>query len=93
MANTKGSWDLLTESGRGGKLRPVNGLTLLEILFAAAIICILAGIANIAYQYYILKAQNSAAIADVRVLESEIASYLSDWGSFPVDLSQVPSGN
>ena len=91
----KARWKLgpLRGSSRGGKRLAVDGLTFIEILVATAIICILASIANMAYQYYILKAQNSTAIADVRVLESEIASYLADWGSFPIDLSQVPSGN
>jgi len=90
---SRGNSGPLTGSGRGGKQLAVAGLTFIEILVATAIICILASIANMAYQYYILKGQNSAAIAHVRVLESEIASYMSDWGSFPMDLSQVPSGN
>jgi general secretion pathway protein G len=91
--NAKGNLGPLTGSVKGSKQPAVAGFTLIEILIVIAIIYILASIANMAYQSYLRKAQNAAAMADVRALENEITAYKVDMNSFPIDLSQLPTGN
>ena len=83
----------LTGTDKDSKQLAVAGFTLIEILIVIVIIYILASIANMSYQSYIRKAQNEAAMADVRALENVIIAFRVDMGSFPLDLSQLPTGN
>jgi general secretion pathway protein G len=90
--NAKGNSDALTGTDKDSKQLAVAGFTFIEILVVIVIICILASIANMTFQSYIRKAQNEAAMVDVRALENEITTYRVDMGSFPIDLDQIPTG-
>jgi general secretion pathway protein G len=91
--NAKGKLGFLTGSGKGSKQLAVAGWTFIELLIVIGIICVILKIADMAFESYILRGRNDAAMADVRVLDSQINSYRADWGVFPNDLSVIPSGN
>jgi general secretion pathway protein G len=91
--NAKRNSGHLADSGKSSKRLAVAGFTLIEILIVIVIIYILASIANMVYQSYIRRAHNAAAMADVRALENEIVTYKVDMSIFPLDLSQLPTGN
>ena len=91
--NAKGKLGFSTGSGKGSKQPAVAGWTFIELIIVVALICGLLSIANMAIDSYILRGRNDAAIADVRVLDSQIVSFRADWGHFPSDLSVIPSGN
>jgi general secretion pathway protein G len=82
----------LAGSGKGRKWISAAGYTLIELLIVVALISTLATIAIFAVQGYRLKAQNSAAMADVMAISGAITTYWADNG-YPDDLSQIPGGN
>ena len=84
MCNAKGKLSPLTDSGKGSKQLAVAGWTFIELLMVIAIICGLLKIADMAFESYILKGRNDAAIADVCVLDSQIICYKADWATFQV---------
>lgn len=91
--NAKGNLGPLTGSGKGSNRLAVAGFTLIEILIVIVIIYGLVRIATMAFQSYILRGQNAAAMADVRTLEIEIFGYKDAMGVFPSNLDMLSSGN
>lgn len=66
-----------------------KALTLVELLLAIAIVGILAAIGVPMYNNYIDNARNSAAIAGVRGIESEIIKFQAERGMPPDTLAQA----
>ena len=66
-----------------------KALTLVELLLAIAIVGILAAIGVPVYNNYIDNARNSAAIAGVRGIESEIIKFQAERGMPPDTLAQA----
>jgi general secretion pathway protein G len=91
--NAKGKLSSSTGSGKGSKQPAAAGWTFIELLIVIGIMFIIFKIADMGIESYIVRGRNDAAIADVRVLDSQIISYKADWGHFPSDLSVLPSGN
>jgi general secretion pathway protein G len=80
------------------KLIPVpsakrRGLTLIELLLALAIGCILAVIAVPAYQGYIADTLINQAILDIHGLEPAIQRYEFDQGHLPDSLADIGAGS
>jgi len=69
-----------------------RGLTLVELLIAVGIIAILAAITVPAYTYFIDKAKNIRAIAEIHGLEKEIRNYELDNGALPDTLNDLGKG-
>ena len=74
-----------------------KGFTLIELMIVVAIIGILAAIAIPAYQDYTIRAQVTEGINLAGVLQTGIAEYFTNVGSFPATLSAAgisssPSG-
>ena len=76
-----------------GCKRAEEAFTLVELISAFAIIAILAAIAIPAYRGYILKAQISRAIVEIRMLDQEIAVYQDDKGYLPATLADINRAN
>jgi len=70
-----------------------GGFTLVELLVVIAIVGTLAGIAVPVYKDQIRKARIVRAIAEIRVLEKEIALYEIDIKDFPDTLNDIGRGN
>jgi len=70
----------------------MTGFTLIELVIAAFIVCILAGIAFIAHDHYVYKGHVSQAIAGVRAIEAKLFSHFADNGTFPPTLGDVGEG-
>ena len=68
-----------------GKMVPANkkGFTLIELLVVVAIIAILATIAIPQYAKYRKKAQDSAAISDLKSIQMEAEAYYADHTKYP----------
>lgn len=66
-----------------------KGFTIVEILIVVAIVCILAAIAVPGYITYRHKAKVAMVLAEIRLLEREIAFYQTDTGDLPQDLSDI----
>jgi general secretion pathway protein G len=71
------------------KVYRMKGLTLVELAIVVFIVCTLAGIAYIAHDHYVYKAQISQAVADIRAVEAKLFSYYADNGIFPPTLAEV----
>lgn len=79
---------------------PCKGFTLLEILIAVAIIGIMVSISIPAYSHYIQKAKIVRCIAEIKLIETNISSFYSDYEEYPdtldslrTDTSRDPWGN
>lgn len=70
-----------------------GGFTLVELLVVIAIVGTLAGIAVPVYKDQIRKARIVRAIAEIRMLEKEIALYEIDIKDFPDTLNDIGRGN
>jgi general secretion pathway protein G len=68
------------------------GFTLLELLVVIAILGTLAGIAIPAYHSYIEKARITKAIAEISILQKEIAAYEIDKTALPNTLNDIGRG-
>jgi general secretion pathway protein G len=66
-----------------------HGLTVVELLLVAAIVGILTAIAVPLWRNYIDRARNSAAIADIAAIESEIEKFQAERGMPPDTLAEV----
>jgi general secretion pathway protein G len=75
-------------------LRQLNrsGFTLIEVMIVIAIIGLLAGIAIPNYIGYREKAQIANAISEIKILESEIASFFIDNERLPDSLAELGIG-
>jgi len=73
--------------------RAEDGFTLVELISVVAIIAILAAISIPAYSIYIYKAQIARTIAEIRMLEKEIAIYQTDEGHLPDSLANIGHGD
>lgn len=68
-----------------------EGFTLLELLMVVAIIAVLSAIAMPVFKNYLDKARNSRAMAEIRVIESQLALYQSETGVLPEHLEDMGS--
>ena len=68
-----------------------NAWTLLELLLVVAILGILSAIAVPLWNNYLDKARNSAAMADIRAIESEIVRFQAERGRPPNTLAEAGS--
>jgi len=60
-----------------------KGFTLIELLVVVAIIAILAAIAIPQYAKYRRKAQDAAALSDLKTIQTEAEAYYTDHMSYP----------
>jgi type IV pilus assembly protein PilA len=72
---------------------PQNGFTLIELMIVVAIIGILAAIAIPAYQDYTVRAQVTEGMNLAGAVETGVADYFANTGSFPTALSSVGISN
>ncbi len=70
-----------------------SGFTLIEILIVIAILGTLSGIAIPVYKNYIEKARIVSAIAEISILQKEIAEYETDNNVLPNTLNDIGRGN
>ena len=60
-----------------------RGFTLVELMIVVAIIGILAAIAIPQFAKYRARAQNSAALSDLRNVRTDLEGYYAEWMSYP----------
>ena len=65
------------------------GFTIVELMFALAILAILATIANLLLSSYQESARVARAIAEIRSIQNDITSFQIDNNRLPVDLAEV----
>ena len=70
-----------------------NGLTIIEIAIAVAVIGILAGVAVPGYISYRNKANISTAIDEMKLIEFDITNYLYENNEYPDSLSDIGKDN
>jgi len=63
--------------------RNQKGFTLVELMIVVAIIGILAAIAIPQFAKYRARAQNSAALSDMRNLKTDLEGYFAEWQEYP----------
>lgn len=80
-------------AGRRRRRKRPRGLTLVELLIAAAMLGTLAAIGMGAYRDALDKARIARAIADIQTLEREIALYQADHGHLPDTLADLGREN
>jgi general secretion pathway protein G len=73
----------------GRSEKRVEAFTLVELLLVIAILGTLGAIAVPVYTNYIDKARNSAAVADIRVIEGEIVRFQAERGRPPDTLAEA----
>src|SRR3974377_1464626 len=78
---------------RGPSKKCVRAFTMVELLVAMAIIGTLSAIGVPVYNNYIDNAKNSAAIVDIKKIESGILGFQTERGTFPNSLDQVGFAN
>lgn len=66
-----------------------NGLTLLEILIALAIVGILATLVQTSYEQYRDRVNNAQSLADLQQIDHKIANFYSNNNRFPNNLGEV----
>jgi len=71
----------------------LGGFTLIELMVVIAILGTITGIAIPAYQTYIERARVAKAIAEVDMMQGEIAAYELVEGKFPDTLTDIGRGN
>jgi len=69
-----------------------NGFTLVELLYAAAIIGILMAIAIPIYNGYIDQSKNKNAIADIYMIQSTIERFYTEFFRYPATLADISAG-
>jgi general secretion pathway protein G len=72
--------------------RPNAGVTLLELMFAVAMIGILIAVALPSYARYIARANTSAAIADIAKIHLAVETYIMGHDEPPPDLAAIGKG-
>lgn len=65
------------------------GFTLLELMFAIAVIGVLASVALASYRAYALRVAYSAAISDISQIQLAIGRYELAYGRFPNSLADI----
>jgi prepilin-type N-terminal cleavage/methylation domain-containing protein len=63
--------------------RGEKGFTLVELMIVVAIIGILAAIAIPQFTKYRSRAQNSAALSDLRNVKTDLEGYYAEWTIYP----------
>ena len=63
--------------------RGEKGFTLVELMIVVAIIGILAAIAIPQFTKYRARAQNSAALSDLRNTKTDLEGYYAEWTVYP----------
>jgi len=71
------------KNGGNSSLKNNKGFTLIKILVVVAIITILAAIAVPQYAKYRKRAQDSAALSDLKTIQTEAEAYYSDHSAYP----------
>jgi general secretion pathway protein G len=66
-----------------------GGFTLVEMLAVIAILGTLSGIAIPAYNHYIQMARIARAIAEIRMLQTEIEAFKMESGAYPITLDDI----
>jgi general secretion pathway protein G len=70
----------------------VGGFTLIELMVVVAILGTITGIAIPAYQTYIEKARVAKAIAEIDMMQGEIAAFIADTQELPNTLNDIGRG-
>ena len=71
----------------------LGGFTLIELMVVIAILGTITGIAIPAYQTYIEKARVAKAIAEIDMMQGEIAAFITDTQELPNTLGDIGRGN
>ena len=66
-----------------------SGVTMLELMFAVAIVGILAAVALPSYGRYITRSNTAAAVADIAKIHLAIETYIMSTGAPPADLAVI----
>ena len=74
-------------------MRNSRGLTLIEILIALAVIATLSGIAVGVYGNVTERSKVAKAIADLQVMDGEIAAFEGEHGRLPNSLAEIGHGS
>ena len=69
----------------------VLGFTLMELMFAVAIIAVLTAIAVPSYTAYIDKAKNATAISDILIIQQESERFYTNTFRYPATLADISS--
>ncbi len=65
------------------KAKNEKGFTLVELMIVVAIIGILAAIAIPQFAKYRARAQNSAALSDLRNMRTDLEGFYAEWQAYP----------